>query len=284
MKKILLLIFTITTFSILASCTGNTTEDDRIQVAVSITPQAAFVDAVGKEFVNVITIIPPGYSPENYEPSPRVIAELNEVDVYFSIGVPAETGNIIPELDELKIFHLEDFVSQEYPDREFAPGSRDPHIWLSIKRVKVMIDVIAAELARLDPDNDGYYYNNARDYKDSLTTVDNDLNAIFADKSMRKFIVFHPSYGYFADDYNLEMYALEEEGKEATVTHLQAMVDLAKDYNINYVFHQTEIDSRQVIAFVEEIDAQRIELEPLAYDYLDNIFEMGELIGDSMYE
>lgn len=283
MKKILLFIMIILTMG-LASCNGEESQDDRIQVAVSITPQKAFVDQVGKEFVNVTTIIKPGHSPANYEPSLREIAELNQVDVYFAIGVPAEVGNIIPELEDLNIVHLEALVREEYPDREFAPGSRDPHIWLSIKRVKVMVDEIANELARLDPDNSDYYYDNASDYNSSLDELDSDLETLFIDKTMRKFIVFHPSYGYFADEYNLEMYALEEDGKEPTAPHLQAMIDLANDYNIRVVFHQAEIDSRQVISFVEEINGVTVELDPLSYDYIDSMLEMGELIGDSLYE
>ncbi|MFW5889181.1 MAG: metal ABC transporter solute-binding protein, Zn/Mn family [Bacillota bacterium] len=202
----------------------------------------------------------------------------------FAIGVPAESSNIIPELEDLNIVFLQDLVREEYPDREFAPNSRDPHIWLSIKRVKVMVDEIANELARIDPDNSDYYLTNASLYNDSLDELDDDIENIFIGKTMRKFIVFHPSYGYFADDYNLEMYALEEDGKEATASHLQDMIDLANDYNINYVFHQAEIDSTQVIAFVEEIDGETVQLNPLGYDYLQNMLNMGELIGASLHE
>ena len=283
MKKTLLFVMLVLTIGLI-SCNGDETQDDRIQVAVSITPQEAFVDQVGKELVNVTTIIKPGYSPANYEPSLKEIAELNQVDVYFAIGVPAEAGNIIPELDDLDIVYLQDLVREEYPDREFAPGSRDPHIWLSIKRVKVMVDEIASELARIDPDNSDYYLANSSDYKTSLDELDDDLEAIFIGKTMRKFIVFHPSYGYFADDYNLEMYSLEQGGKEPTASHLQDMFDLANNYNINYVFHQAEIDSVQVISFVEQIDGETVELNPLGYDYIDNMLNMGELIGDSLYE
>ncbi|MFW5889182.1 MAG: metal ABC transporter solute-binding protein, Zn/Mn family [Bacillota bacterium] len=82
MKKLLLLIMLILAIG-LVSCNGEETEDNRIQVAVSITPQKAFVDQVGKEFVNVTTVIKPGYSPANYEPSLKEIAKLNQVDVYF---------------------------------------------------------------------------------------------------------------------------------------------------------------------------------------------------------
>ena len=38
-----------------------------------------------------------------------------------------------------------------------------------------------------------------------------------------------PRSDIFADDYGLEMLALEEAGKEATAQHLQEMVDLAKE-------------------------------------------------------
>lgn len=282
MKKlsyILLVLFLVIVF---IACDSNTTDESRLQVAVSITPQAAFVDNIGKEYVNVLTVIPPGYSPANYEPSAKTMASLSEVDVYFTIGVPTEAGNILPEVETLNTIHLDENVRSVYPDLEFSPGSRDPHIWLSIKRVKVMVQAIADELARLDPEMSDFYLDNAEDYLSELDTLNQEISDIYTSKTMRKFIVFHPSYRYFADEYNLEMYALEQDGKEATVSHLQAMIDLAKDNNIRVIFYQSEIDSSQVESFSEEISGEGVSLNPLAYDYINNLRSLAEAIGDSL--
>lgn len=281
MKKLVLTLFLILMGFSLFACSPEE-EQSRIEVAVSITPQAAFVEAIGKDYVNVLTVIPPGYSPANYEPSAKTMASLSKVDVYFTIGVPTESGNILPDMDNLNTIHLAEKVRSVYDDLEFTPGSRDPHIWLSIKRVKVMVQAIADELARLDPEMSDYYIANANDYLDELDLLDREISGFFVDKTMRKFIVFHPSYRYFAADYNLEMFALEQDGKEATVSHLQAMIDLAKTNQIHVIFYQSEIDSSQVESFSEEIEGVGVALNPLAYDFIDNLRNLAQAIGDSL--
>jgi len=71
------------------------------RVAVSIVPQKTFVKAVAGERVEVITMIPPGYSPANYAPDTRQLMAFSDASVYFTIGVPAEESNILPRIAKL---------------------------------------------------------------------------------------------------------------------------------------------------------------------------------------
>lgn len=78
------------------------------------------------------------------------------------------------------------------------------------------------------------------------------------------------------------MYALEEDGKEATAQHLEEMVDLAKEENIKVIFYQEEIDSSQSEAFAEEIGGKTIQLSPLAADYINNLKNMAQTMAEAM--
>lgn len=299
MKKIFIILSLIVSIGFLYSCTD--TESDGIKVAVSIVPQAAFVEEVGGDLVDVVTVIPIGFSPENYEPSARQIVDVNNAEIYFSLGVPAESANIIPELNDLNIVHLEDRVADVYDDRYFGDEEahdeeeeeahddhdhshfgRDPHIWLSIKRVKVMVEVIEEELSKIDPDNADVYQANANIYIAELDALETEIEGMFEDKTMRTFIVYHPSYGYFADDYGLEMMALEEDGKEPSFAHLQELITFARDNNIDRIFHQAEIDSEQVETFKNDINGISVELNPLSYDYIDAMREMAQEISEGL--
>jgi len=94
-------------------------------------------------------------------------------------------------------------------------------------------------------------------------------------------MVFHPAFGYFASDYELEMYSLEEEGKEATAKRLEELIDLARRENIKAIFYQSEVDASQSKAFAEEIGGKAIMLEPLAEDYIKNLEKMARLIAEA---
>ena len=62
----------------------------RLNVVVSIPPQAAFVERVGGDHVKVDVLIGPGQSPHSYTPTAAEISRVAECDVYFTIGVPFE--------------------------------------------------------------------------------------------------------------------------------------------------------------------------------------------------
>lgn len=273
---------------LLAGCGNTSTNSDTKEkpiVAVSIVPQKTFAEAVCGDMAEVITVIPPGNSPANYEPSPKEMEQFSQAKLYFAIGVPTEEANIIPkaeEISEMQIIRLQDDVSKMYPDRELAPGKRDPHIWLSPKRAAVMVESIAREMAEFDPVNKEKYAENAQKYIIELEDLDQEIKNALKDVKDRKFIVFHPAFGYLADDYSLQMYALEENGKEATPQKLQEMVDLAKEEHIKAVFYQAEISSKQAESFAEEIGGKTVQLAPLAPNYVENLKKMAELISEVM--
>lgn len=251
-------------------------------VAVTIVPQQTFVKAVCGDLADIVVMVPPGSSPETYEPTPQEMKNFSDASLYFTIGVPVEKANILPKAGSIKVVSLQNEVANAYPDRTFDGKERDPHIWLSPKRVKVMVKVIAKNMSQLDPSNEAVYNKNADAYIKQLDELDGEIKSALAGVKSRKFIIFHPAFGYFADDYGLIMYALEEEGKEATVKHLQEMIDFAKKENIKVVFYQEEIDSSQSKAFAEEIDGKMMQLSPLAADYINNLKAMTKLMAEVM--
>jgi len=78
------------------------------------------------------------------------------------------------------------------------------------------------------------------------------------------------------------MYAIEEEGKEATAGHMQKIIDIAKEKGIKTVFYQAEIDSKQAKALADELGGEAVMLEPLAADYIPNMEKMATLLAEAM--
>lgn len=264
-----------------ASSTAGELTADKPVIAVTIVPEKTFVEAVCGDLARVVTVVPPGNSPENYEPSPREMESLSKASLYFAIGVTAEEY-ILPEIGGAKVVSLQEESAKAYPDRTFESGGRDPHIWLSPKRVKVMISAIAREMSSLDMANSAAYEKNAEEYIARLNVLDKSIASALEGVKNKAIIVYHPAFGYLAEDYGLTMYALEEEGKEATAQHLQDMIDLAKREGIKVIFYQEEIDSRQSTAFAEEIGGKSVQLAPLAPDYIDNLKRMADTIAEVM--
>lgn len=261
---------------------GESVEEYKPIIAVTIVPEKTFVEAVCGDLAEVVALVPPGNSPENYEPTPAEIEKFSKASLYFSIGVPTEKANILPNAGNVKVVALQDKVASAYEERKFESGERDPHIWLSPKRVEVMIEVIAYEMGKIDEANKETFEKNAEAYINQLDELDKEINEALAGVKSKKFIVYHPAFGYLAEDYGLEMYALEKEGKESTVAHLQEMIDLARQENIKVIFYQEEIDSSQSESFAEEIGGKTMQLAPLSADYIENLKKMAKTMEEVM--
>lgn len=279
--KPLLIIALILILPIVSACGQSVSRnDDKILVAVSIVPQSTFVKEVAGDLVDVVTMIPPGSSAETYSPSPRQLQAFSDASIYFSIGVPTEAANILPKAADfnanLKVVYLAEHVAEAYPDIEVTPGERDPHIWLSPKRAKFIVNEIASELAMLDPSNETTYNENAEKYKKKLDKVDARIRESLSDIKTKTFIAYHPAFGYFADDYGLEMISLEEDGKDATPKTFQKVIDIAKERDIKVIFYQEEVDSRQSEAFAKEIGGSTEKIAPLAPNYIENLEAMAD--------
>ncbi len=280
LKKVILCI-SIILILIITACESKTLDsslnaayNNKLTVAVSIVPEETFVKAVAGDLVDIIIMIPPGNSPANYEPTPGQMLKFSKSKIYFSIGVPTEDANILPKVESLnkniKVVSLAEKVKEYYPERNFDKG-RDPHIWLSPKRVKVMIEVIRDELIELDPNNKTFYEKNAEEYTAELDNANNEIKEILNNFKEQSFIIYHPAFGYFADDYGLNMVSIEQSGKEATSRKLQEVIDFAKEENIKFIFYQQEFDSQQAETIAEEIDGATVKVSPLAPDYIENL-------------
>lgn len=263
---------------------NKTKSDEGIVVAVSIVPLEGFVNKIAGDFVDVVTMIPPGFSPENYQPTIQQMTKLSDSKVYFSIGVQADETSIVPKLKtynkNIELVPLDKEVSKVYKDRFFDEEDneehhehtgRDPHIWMSPKRSIVMINKIKEELIKIDSKNKLIYEKNANNFIKELEDIDEEIKDTLKNKEKQTFIIFHPSMGYFADDYNLNMLAIEESGKNATVKRLQNVIDIAREKDIKVILYQEEFDSSQAETIAKEINGRTIEIAPLDISYIESL-------------
>ncbi|MFW5835702.1 MAG: metal ABC transporter solute-binding protein, Zn/Mn family, partial [bacterium] len=71
---------------IFAGCSGGTSVDDRPAVTVSILPQEYMVKRIAGDNFRINVLVPPGASPETYEPTPGQMRDVANSSLYFRIG------------------------------------------------------------------------------------------------------------------------------------------------------------------------------------------------------
>ncbi len=266
---------------VLAGCGQNTmpTAPAALHVTVSIVPQRYFVERVGGEYVAVNVMVEPGASPATYEPQPEQLRALSVADVYFSIGVPFENAWLERFASVNENLLLVD--TTQGIERLGEPGNPDPHIWLSPALVKAQSQTIYETLAQLDPAHQETYRANLESFLADIDALDTDIRETLTGVENRKFMVFHPSWGYFARDYGLEQLPVEVGGQEPSAAELAALVAGAKQEGIKVIFAQPEFSTRSAETLAKEIGGEVLLISPLAPDWLDNLRRVAEAFAEN---
>lgn len=269
---------------------NQTLADDKLSVFVTILPQKYFVEQIGGETVKVSVLVQPGKSAETYEPTPRQMTEFSQAKLYFSIGMPFEdiwlpklrTNNphmrFVDARENLTLRKLETLHHHD----EHAHGLLDPHIWLNPAFVEIMATQIEKNLIDLNPQHTQQYQQNTHEFIRKLKQLDQNIRLLFKDLKNRKFMVFHPAWGYFADAYQLQQIPIEMEGKEPSPKTLGLLIEKAKQENISAVFVQQQINRRPAESIAQAINARIISVDPLAENYLENLFQVAQNLAKVM--
>lgn len=268
--------------------------DARLRVAVSIPPQACFVERVGGKHVAVSVLVGPGHSPATYDPTPRQLSEMASASLYFRIGVAFEPrfvrvlGSTCPKLKIVdtrqgivlrRIEGHDDHDEGEDHDGHAHGDGNDPHIWLDPRLVKVQARTICKALIAADPSHAEDFERNLAAFLADLDRLHARLTERLAPFKGRAFFVFHPAFGYFADAYGLEQVAVETGGRSPSARQLVSLTERAKASHAKCVFVQKQFAVASAKAVADAIGGDVVVLDPLARDVVANLDEMATLMA-----
>ena len=290
MRRIARFLFLLVTFAVAVVFA----EDGKITVAVSLQPYATLVKMLGGDRVNVVTLLPPGADPHNFEPKPAVIKAFSLAQVYFSDGSGLDKvwlPRFLAANKDVKVIDISkniEWMKSEHDDHDIHGHHHDedeidPHIWTSPYRVKFLAQNIYQALKQLDPEHEIFYMRQNHLAQDRLIALERKLNetVIGLPSDRRSFIVFHPSYGYLAKDFKLKQYAIEVNGKEPKPRDLANLIKMGRKNGIKAVFVQPEFSKRAAETIAKDLGAVVVETDPLAADFIGNTEKFIEALKEA---
>lgn len=277
--------------------------DETIPVVVSIPPQKYFVEAIGGAHVDVDIMVTPGQAPETFEPGPAQMKRLAAAKVYFAAGVPFESAwlkKFTAVNPKMTVVHTDQGIEKKPINRYDDPGpvsgiqkpafdhnhdhhhdhdhhhhhdhgAGDPHTWLSPPLVKIQARHILTGLVQAAPGLQSEFEANYESFINRLDDLDAEIRQLFADHPGGLFLVFHPSWGYFADAYNLRQVSIEIDGKEPKARELQTLIAYAREAGIRTIFIQPQFSAQQAEIIAAEIRGSLVYADPLAENWMENI-------------
>ncbi len=249
-----------------------------LEITVSIVPQQYFVERIGGEYVDVNVMVLPGASPATYEPRPEQLTALSKAAAYVSVGVPFENAWLG------KIASANPGMLMVDTTQGILRVGQDPHIWLSPKLAKIQAQTIYTALIQLDRDQEAVYRANLDSFLADIDALDTEIRDTLAAVENRGFMVFHPSWGYFAHDYDLEMIPIEVGGQEPSAAELAGLIAKAREENIKVIFAQPEFSTRDAETIATEIGGKVLLVSPLASDWLDNLRRVADTFVEALSE
>lgn len=269
---------------------------DSIPVAVSVPPAAWLAERIGSERVAVTALLPPGRSPHTWEPSPRELAALGRARLVVVVGHPAlpfeerllaaarrggeprvvamtEGIALLPGAEgESHGGAAEEGAGHRHGEDGHADLSdTDPHVWLDPEVMRATAERVAGALAAIDPEHAAEYRDRLDLVRAEIDALDREIRATLAGVTGRRFLAYHPAWGYFAARYGLVQEAVESEGKEPGPRRLVERVEGARARGTRVVFVQRSVSGRGARVLAEELGAEVVVLDPLAPDWPDNL-------------
>lgn len=244
-------------------------------VSVSIPPQAYFLKQIAQDTLEINTLIPQGSDPHTFEFKPSTLSSLSKSKLYLTIGLEFEKI-WIPKLKAhlpktLSITQGIHFLPSKYEhhdhDHDHDHEEYDPHIWLSPKLVKILAENIASILIENFPEHQALYKNNLALFLQKLDSLDKQITQTLSPIKNRKFIVYHPSWGYYAKAYNLVQIPVQIEGKEPKAQELKSLIILAQKEAIKIIFAQNGFSKNSAQIIAKACGAEVLITDPLAYEW-----------------
>ncbi|WP_367566810.1 metal ABC transporter substrate-binding protein [Lacrimispora sp.] len=261
-------------------------EESKIKVTVTFDAMKEFVVAVGKDKVDISTVIPAGTEAHDFEPKAQDLAGISDakVFVYNGLGmegwveealsavnntdlivVEASKGADVIERETASEDHEEDEDHEEEAGHEedgededgHSHGKYDPHLWLSLKGAQTEVKNITAALAQADPDNKEYYVQNCNDYISQLESLYNEYIGKFQSAEKKTFVTGHAAFGYLCRDFGLEQNSVRDifADGEPSAQQLAQLVEYCRENNVTTIFAEEMVSPAVSQTLANEVGA-----------------------------
>lgn len=286
MRRFISAVFFLLTFAVAEGTIGirSASSEEAFLACVSVPPMAYFVERIGGSGVRAEALIGPGDDPHTFEPRPKQMAALSGARVYFAIGFPFE-ASLLPRIKATnpKLVVVDAAYSIPFLEDGDHEGDRsDPHIWTSPLAALRIADNVYRGLASIDRGGMVVYREHYRVFLKEIIDLDAELWETLKGVRGKKFIVFHPAWGYFANDYGLIQVSIETEGKEPKGADLARLIEMARLEGAKAIFISPQHSKAGAKVIADAIGANLIEIDPLAEDWAENLKTVSKILAEAM--
>jgi len=279
----------------------------KVKVVATLFPFSDWAAKIGGDRVEVITLLKPGTSPHTYELTTKDIKDIQNAKllIYNGSGLDnwvlkniektSDSGLIkLPLAQNLPLAPMPAVVEGE-DHEEGAPHHDHGHhhddsqtgcgMWLDPMRAVRMIDLITQSLVEIDPQNEEYYRNNAKNYWGQLDRLDRLYRSKLEPKK-GGVICFHADFVYLFRRYGVEVYGIVEPypGKEPSVDYMKKLTDLVSGKPLQFVLTEPQLSSKPAQVLADQLKVRVVNVDPMGGQNVPNRDSYISLMTYNLYQ
>lgn len=288
MKKFLLYMMVLS-FSILilsgclAQKESSSSENNLVTMYTSIYPLYDFAQKIGQDKVDLHLIVPPGSEPHDWEPTAKLMGQMEKADilVYNGLGMESWAEKVIGSINHSNLIvinasenieplksdkngHEDEFELKDEDEHEHD-HILDPHVWLDPINAITQAENIKNALVKVDSANKEFYESNFEELKNRLQELDEEYRTELSKLPRKEIVVSHAAFGYLAKRYGLKQLSISGLSPQAepTPSQMAEISDFIKEHKIQYIFFETLTNPKLAEVIAKETGVKSLVLNPL---------------------
>ena len=249
-----MIVFCVLSFMFIA-CSQENKKDEKPVVATSTFALYDIVSHIAGTSVEVMHILPFGVEPHDYEPTPKLVAQLEKAKVIFYSGAGLEPW--------MEHFAFQTRVLDLSRSATLLP--QDPHYWLNLENMQKISHRITQELITIMPQNKQSYLANEKRYIEMLTALDKQFSTRLKECTRDTLVVGHNAYGYLAKRYNFKVASLSGFSVDAqpSARDMKRIIEVVKEQKTDTIFFEKFANPKALHAIADETGVVVDTLQPL---------------------
>lgn len=258
----------------LYACDQGAAPSPKPLVVATFYPLYEFSREVVGSHGQVVSLVPPGVEPHDWEPSPRDLGRIRGARLFVYNGGgfepwvpkllqdPSVTGTRIVVRATKGIAFLTGEAGGGARGHDARP---DPHVWLDPVLAQSMVETISGGLAEADPAHAAAYGENARAFTARLETLHRAFEHGLKDCARRGVVASHAAFAYLAARYHLTVLPVMGLAPESepTPAELASVVRFARERKVKYIFFETLVSPRLAETLAREVGATTLVFNPI---------------------
>ena len=235
-----------------------------VKVVATIFPLTDMVRQIGKEHVEVTTLLPSSANPHTFEPTPAQIRAVAGARVFVCIGAGLDTWAtklLAARSGRITVVTVTDGLQLLGAEHGHDAQGGDPHVWVDPVLMRDhAVPAIAAALRQVDPEHQSVFEAAAIAFQSALTQLDADIRAAVAPLPHRDYIAFHSAWRYFGQRYDLHEVGVVEAfpGKEPSAREIAAIVERARAAHVRALLIEPQYNARMAQQIAGEFGGRTV--------------------------